>query len=115
MVFFIINSLIAHASPHVGFIKSEILLRELNERNGGKQIMQRVLNHRHPAVFSNFAKMAFVVRPVSGLARLDSSPSQTNVLNKLTKNYLNKTHMVQWRFDESTLAYRCGGSIGIAN
>jgi len=37
-------------------------------------------------------------RPVSGLARFDSSPSQA---------------LAQWLVDESTLAYRCGGSTGI--
>jgi hypothetical protein len=37
-------------------------------------------------------------RPVSGLTRFGSSPSQA---------------FAQWRVDEPTLAYRCGGSTGI--
>ena len=41
-----------------------------------------------------------IVRPVSGLARLDASPSHVV--------------LTQWLIDAPTLAYRCGGSTGIA-
>jgi hypothetical protein len=33
--------------------------------------MQHVLIHRHPAAFPNFAKMALLRRPVSGLVTID--------------------------------------------
>lgn len=54
-----------------------------------------IIRHRHPAVLQ-----WLVARPVSGLASFDLSPSQA---------------CAQWHVDRPALAYRCGGSTGVAN
>lgn len=75
----------------------------IRDRSGGN-CHQRVLIHRHPAVFSNTLKMDnFEVWWQAGLRACKiwfiAFPSMTT----------------QWPVDKPTLAYRCGGSTGIVN
>lgn len=57
------------------------------------------------------------MRPVSGLARFDASPSHELENSQWHQETLNKTRnkglMQSFLVDTPTLAYRCGGSPGI--
>ena len=57
------------------------------------------------------------MRPVSGLARFDASPSHELENSQWLQETLNKARnegLIQgFLVDTSTLAYRCGGSPGI--
>ena len=51
--------------------------------------------------------------PVSGLTRLDASPSHGRTCKKRTPDGHSGRESVRFPFDTPTLAYRCGGSTGL--